>query len=80
MKSNDAKFKFSGSKAKARIKECGRTTEWVARQLGTSVGHLYEVLNERRAASRPLIKLLAIVLETTEDEFNLLNQKRVRAS
>lgn len=56
--------------AKRKMKEHGRTTDWLARECGIEVTSLRNALQGRKP-SLSVIKLMALKLETSEEELLL---------
>lgn len=56
-------MRFNRLKAKALIKEKGRTNEWIAKQCCTKPNYIGCILRGERNPSGPLVKLLAQALE-----------------
>lgn len=60
---------FNPKRARALIEQQGRTTKWVAGEVGIGVKSLTYILNGRKP-SRPVVILLAHVLGTTVEYLN----------
>jgi transcriptional regulator with XRE-family HTH domain len=60
---------WSAEQLRARIREQGRTREWVAQRAGIKVETLTHILNGRKP-SLPVIKLLAITLGCDESDID----------
>lgn len=61
-------FMWNWSRTVERMKKEGRTRAWLADQCGVTLNSLQAMLSGRRRPGRPVIKLMAIALRTTEEE------------
>ena len=60
------------------VEQSGFKTSWIAERVGLQAQSLRLILNGQRSPSAPVLKLLALTLNTTEEAI-LLKEKRRKA-